>query len=80
MKKEKTHTRIINFDGNSFYVEFTYWAGEYETNSPPCADLVAIYFNEVDVIDIMHHDDIEDMEEQIVEEFAEDFYYLSKTC
>ena len=80
MKKEQTHTRIINFMGNSFFVEFTYWSGEKETNSPPSADIVSIYYNEVDVTNIIHHEDMDDMEDQIIDEFEEDFYYLSKSC
>ena len=43
-------------------------------------DICKIYYCEVDVTDIMHHENIKDMEDLIVDEFAEDFYYLSKPC
>lgn len=75
-----THKRIISYNGNSFYVEFDYTPREEETNYGPHADIYKVFYNEVDVTDIMHHDDLYDMENQIVDEFAEDFYYLSKNC
>lgn len=75
-----THTRIITYNGNSFFVEFDYIPRDEEVNYGPYAELEKIYFNEVDVTDIMHHDDLQDIENYIVEKFEEDFYYLSKSC
>ena len=75
-----THTRLINYNGNCFYVEFEYYPREEATNFGPEADICKIYYCEVDVTEIMHHENIKEMEDLIVDEFAEDFYYLSKPC
>lgn len=75
-----THKRIITYNGNCFFVEFEYTPRDEAANYGPHADIYKIYYCEVDVTDIMHHDDLYDIENQIVNQFAEDFYYLSKNC
>jgi hypothetical protein len=78
--KNTPHTRIIDWNGHQLYVEFDYFNGEVETNSPQSATVISIYYNNVDVTSLIHHNDMDDIEDLIVDEFAEDFYYLNKPC
>jgi hypothetical protein len=75
MYKIDTHTRIIEFKGSSLFVRFEFNKGDNDTNTPPCVELHEVWHNDSEITELLEGTDmIQELEEDIFEQFKEDFY------
>ena len=68
-------TRIIKFKGVVLFVQFKFYEGDESTNTPPSVELHEVWHNDSEITELMEGTDmIQELEEDIFEQFKEDFY------